>query len=460
MSVVTPWSLAVLFLLFFIFRKQKTALLQGSILVIAVASYTYWIKPPKLKEEVKGRGYFSIGAVKACASPFQKGTVFQGTFRNFVTDEGISLGQIPVSIKPPKKGKRPTADTDYIVSGILNEESGRYFFKATSWEKQKKTWSLAEWRYRCKQTLFRYFKQIFVHKSSAEFLATLVTGDVEERFLRLSFNRLGLQHLLAISGFHFGLIAFFSGIFLRLVLPKKIATATLLILLSAYFFFIGQSPSIQRAFIGISLYLIGDLCNLRTSGLNALGAALIIAIILDPLSCQTLGFQLSFLVTAGILLLYPIAERYIRNLLPKRPLDAVAQMTFIDKHGYILSAMVRKALALTLAVNAVALPVSLYLFHQFPVLSIAYNLFFPLLVSLSLFLLFLAIPFTLIIPPLATVIHICNSHYTAAILALSERPPVALNYSLYAPCFPLPLLLVILSAIFYGAIGIEQRRYR
>jgi len=438
-------------------RKRAEAI----ILFVAAASYTLLVRPPPIKEALKGSGYFSIHRLKTHASPFQRSLLYQGELTTFITEEGAVLKKIPISVKAPKKGKRPTASSDYIIKGVILEDKGRYLFKpdpTEKWHKQPETFSFAEWRYKAKQKITSYLKKNYAHRNSQKFLGTLVTGDLEERSLALNFNRLGLQHLLAISGFHFSLIALFCGFFLKALLPRKAATLLLLILLSAYFFLIGPTPSIQRAWIGISLYLIGKLCNLHCPGLNALGVALIAAIILDPLSSQTIGFQLSFLVTAAILLLYPACEAILKRLLPKRSLSEILEMSRLDQHGYILSATIRKALALTCAVQLVALPVSLYLFHQFPLLSIAYNLFFPVAVSLSLFLLFLALPLSWLIPPMGTLLHRWNDNYTATILQLCERPPIALHYSLYTPHIPLPLLLLLLAAIFYGGIIWHERK--
>jgi predicted membrane metal-binding protein len=70
----------------------------------------------------------------------------------------------------------------------------------------------------------------------------MLTGDVDDRLLNLEFNRLGLQHILGVSGFQFVLLAALVGFLFRLILPYKIATCGLILSLTAYFFFLATLP--------------------------------------------------------------------------------------------------------------------------------------------------------------------------------------------------------------------------
>ena len=231
-----------------------------------------------------------------------------------------------------------------------------------------------------------YLKRHFKDPKVASFFSSLATGDIDERALSLEFGKIGVNHLLAISGFHFALLTTFCSFILGLFLPRKTTTILLLIVLSAYFFFVGNAPSVQRAWIGIFIFLIGSLFDLRSNALNSLGCALCIEILIDPYCVTHLGFQLSFLATLAILLLYAPCEKLLSLLLPKRPLSLLAVMTPLHQTGHLFSSMIRKALALNIAVHLVTLPVLLFVFLKFPWLSLLYNLFFPFWVGLSIFL--------------------------------------------------------------------------
>jgi len=292
-------------------------------------------------------------------------------------------------------------------------------------------------------------KSAISYKKSASFLSSLATGELDERLLTLEFGRIGMQHVVA--GFHFALLAaFFCSIF-QLFFRPKVSDVITLLLLTLYFIFIGNSPSIFRAWTAISVFLLGRMNNLRCSALNALGIALIVEILVDPNIVTNLGFQLSFLCTLAILIGYPILNNFLSFLLPIRPLDSVTKMPLCDQFGAILSVFFRQALALVCAVHIFALPLVLFLFHKFPLLSFLYNLVFPTMIGLSFILLCLASAFAFL-PPLSTLLHDCNSLYSSYLLDMCSNPPVSLEFVIRTSIFPFSLLICILSFLFFGAI--------
>jgi competence protein ComEC len=240
-------------------------------------------------------------------------------------------------------------------------------------------------------------------------------------------------------------------------LPDRASTILLIVSLTLYYLFLGNAPSIQRAYAAILLIAIGQLFALRISGLNALGAGLIIELLSDPLVVTQLSFQLTFLCTLAILLFYPPVHRIIAFLLPPRSIAQTATMGLLDQHGYVLSAFFRQALALNLAVHLISLPVLLYLFHKFPLLSLAYNLFFPACVSISLLLLFASLFFALWFPFLSHLIHQVNNAWTSSIMTLTSNPPAYLDYSIRTQMVSFSFVLLFLSAsFFFGVIFYEK----
>jgi competence protein ComEC len=87
--------------------------------------------------------------------------------------------------------------------------------------------------------------------------------------------------------------------------------------------------------------------------------------------------------------------------------------------------------ALALAVNLTALPLTLYHFHKFPLMGFLYNLFFPFLVALCMLLLLLALASGLLLPWLGNLLHALNGCYTKAILGLVSTLPPHLDTTLY-----------------------------
>lgn len=456
------WHPIFIFVVLLLLFNSQTLLsvLGKTLLFLAAFVYTHLSYPlPSLPEQgLEGKAYFSLSSIRTHHSPFQRSLVYKGKIASFYSVDGRILHHLPCTLFVPLNEKRPIANCDYFLEGSLKEtRRGNYTFKPKKWIAVADTFSWAEWRFRAKERVRIYLKQHIADAKSCSFLTALATGDIEERTLSFEFGRLGLQHILAISGFHFALIAAFSGLLLRLFLPYKVAAALLLIFLGGYFFFLGSSPSILRAWIALSLFLTALLFNLRSFALNALGVGLICELLIDPLSILHIGFQLSFLSTLALLLLNPLTHALCARLLPKRARSVVASMTPLHQHGYLLSAFIRQALALNLAVHLCALPALLYLFHKFPLLSFAYNLFFPLGASLSLFLLLLATPLCFFIPPLGDAIHQLNNLFTSHLLHFTSHPPALLDFFVRIKGLPFSLLIAFLTLLFSAAILFDHQ---
>lgn len=383
------------FLLTFCTKKKPFWILP--LLMFAFVKLLYFPLPTN----ELGKGQFHIEEIKKHPGPVKTTWVYRGTFTYF-QGENKTYRNVPIRIYLPLGKKRPPANTDYSLEGTLSQMSpATYLFKPaknSAWIPVEKTTSLAEWRFEKKEKVKQWIFSRFKDKKVALLISALATGNLESRFLAYHFNVVGLQHLLAISGFHFALLSFFLAFILKRFLPERIMAALLILLLSAYFFYMGKAPSISRAYIGISLFLIALLCHFRPSALNALGVALLAALLFDPLVITQIGFQLSFGATLGILFFYRTFSKKLHILCPKRPYKQLKTMPLFSQGAYLLCAYLRSALALQGAVLIFTLPLLLFHFHSFPLASLYYNLFIPASFSLllALFLLhldFLAAPF-------------------------------------------------------------------
>ncbi len=412
------------------------------------------------QESITGKGVFHADQIKIHASPFHRSLLYKGRLLHFDSNEGQHYTDIPCHVYLPLYGKRPSANFNYTITGRLCQKGDHAFVlkpnKKIPWQPLPCSVNLCEWRYQAKQFIARYLKQMLPDPSARTFLTALTIGEIDERILSLEFGKVGLQHILAISGFHFALAAFFLNVLLRLLFPFRVSACLLIAALSLYYLFLGDAPSIQRAYIAISLVAIGQLFNWRISGLNALGAGLIFELLFYPLVVTELSFQLTFLCTLAILLCYPAMHRALTFLLPKRSYFQLRNMSALDQHGYLLSAFFRKALALNLAVHFVSLPVLLFLFHKFPLLSIAYNLFFPACVCVSMLLLFISLFFAWL-PPLSFVLHQINNAWTSAILSFTSNPPAYLDFSLRTQHVSFAFVLCFLALCFFISVIYSEK---
>lgn len=169
-----------------------------------------------------------------------------------------------------------------------------------------------------------------------------------------AFARLGLTHILAISGLHVAVFMYAFGGLLKLARqPRERILTSLMFAVPAYVLLAGASPSVLRAGVMAVLGLIAARLGKLKDGLHLLAAAAVILLLMNPYYLDSVSFQLSFLVTLGLILGVPP----VRRALP-RP----------RRGGWLLDLA-----AVTLVAQLVSFPVTLYYFNQFHLLSLLAN---------------------------------------------------------------------------------------
>lgn len=403
---------------------------------IAISAYTccwgYYRTPMPPPQGIEGKALISIQSLSDSQSTFGPTWILKGSLQAFIPEgEPASIARgVPYRMTIPATLDRikPAANTDYWVTTKLRRSAQGIFHltptKEAEWWAVAGSWSLADLRYRAKGYVSRYIHENVTNERSANLLVGLLTGDFSDRQTRLSLGRFGLQHILAISGFHFALLAAVLSMLLSVFLPIRWCSLMVLLSLSLYYLFLGYGPSISRAYITIAVVLLGQLFCRQSRALNSLGIAMLVVLAYDPAASLSPAFQLSFLATAAILLLYQPVNQLLATLWRTRSLSKLVEMSTMDQHGYVLLALTRQALALSLAVHLVTVPVSLYYFQKFPLLSLIFNVFFPFLISVSILLLIAGAAAHLILPWLSGLLHQLNTLYTKTILNLTFNAPI------------------------------------
>jgi competence protein ComEC len=426
----------------FFINKRIQRLLLSIVLYTAAFFYTSLVVayPPIPAEGINGTARLKIDSVTRKDTSMGKRWNYSGELIQFQPEDRsvIAFHHVPITINLPDNDEitRPSADRAYEIQGKLKQaKSGRHTFTPISgkpWLPIEGTWSLAEWRYSLKRDVNDYILQKIFSDPTRSFLSGITTGDFENRLISYELSRFGLQHIMAISGFHFSIIAGILGFILSLVFNRKVACVMLMILMTLYFIFLGGSPSIARAWICSIIAFAAFIFEKPATALNSLGVAIILVLLMNPDFAWGIGFQFSFLVTGSILLLYGPIDLFLQNILPKRKYSEVIEMNDANQHGFIALSLFRQGLALTIAVNAAAMPLTLYYFERFPVMSLLYNFFFPWMVSISMLLLMGGLFFDLFVPPLGRVIHLCNEYFTQFILDYTYHMPKSIDVHLYS----------------------------
>ncbi len=133
----------------------------------------------------------------------------------------------------------------------------------------------------------------------AAFLSALLFGQKDglSTIDRNHLRKAGLSHVTAVSGLHIG---FLLG-FLLLLFGRKAGSLLGLPVLLAYIAMIGASPSVLRASMMYGLVLLAFLIGRETDSITSLATALLLCLVIRPVSLLSASLQLSFAATAGIL---------------------------------------------------------------------------------------------------------------------------------------------------------------
>ncbi len=211
---------------------------------------------------------------------------------------------------------------------------------------------LIHFRHRLEENLVRA-----VGQPQAALAAGLLFGGDERlsEFFQEKFQRTGLTHIVAVSGFNVTVIsqyAVLAGIFVGLRRSRAVYLA-----IAAVFVFVASigfpAPAVRAGLMGVLVLLL--MRSGRTSGaLAGLLLASAMMVFHNPLIVRyDIGFQLSFLATLGIIVVYPLFERaFLRG----------GAMKFW-----------REILLLTLSAQAFVLPVLIYHFGVVSTVSLLSN---------------------------------------------------------------------------------------
>jgi len=177
----------------------------------------------------------------------------------------------------------------------------------------------------------------------------------------LSFTRAGVLHILAASGSHLATLAFLPLTLLGLArLDRRGAFLVTAAFLALYLYVTDLPVSLQRAFIMFALGGLHLLLDHRRNPLNVLYHAAAAVLLIQPWELYSLGFQLTFGATAGILLFYGNCRDSLSSLPP----------------------VLRNPLALTVSAQALVFPVLALRLGEVNIVSLAANLVVVPLVQL------------------------------------------------------------------------------
>lgn len=192
----------------------------------------------------------------------------------------------------------------------------------------------------------------------------------------------GASHILALSGMHLGIIYTLLSVLSMGRRFAELRECLLLLSIWAYVFLVGMSPSVLRAALMITVYGLVGLTGRSRMSVNALAFAAIVMLVASPLVLYDIGFQLSFMAVAFIL----VFQSSLTGIVPRK---------FQQEHPLVC--WIWQLLVMSCLAQAGTAPLVAYYFGRLPVYFLVTNL---------------------IVIPAATVIL----YFSAAILALWAAP--------------------------------------
>ncbi len=158
----------------------------------------------------------------------------------------------------------------------------------------------------------------YLKSPNLEILGGIVFGDdavSTPEFIKNSFINSGLLHILAASGMNVAFIYMFWFYILRfLKVPYKPRVLSGMFVIILYTFMTGLGPSVIRATMMLLFVLAGKLIDRDAHSVSLLSFVAVLMLIYNPAYINDVSFQLSFLVTLGLLTTANVISQKFDNI--------------------------------------------------------------------------------------------------------------------------------------------------
>ncbi|MDR0950920.1 MAG: ComEC/Rec2 family competence protein [Candidatus Ancillula sp.] len=178
--------------------------------------------------------------------------------------------------------------------------------------------------------------------STKALISGMSIGDTRfvPKELKNNFKISGLTHLTAISGAHFSIILSILILIINLFkIPKSISIALQFLSIFLITFLVHPTDSVKRTLVMNFIALLGLTLKRKSQSISALSAVTIFYITTDPAITLSLGFALSCLATAGIILFSPKLQSFLSTFFP----DLISELIAISlSAGFLTAPIVAK----------------------------------------------------------------------------------------------------------------------
>jgi competence protein ComEC len=268
--------------------------------------------------------------------------------------------------------------------------------------------------------------------------STLILGykaDLSNEVLQ-AYSKTGTIHVLSVSGAHMAIIYILLNLalgFLGRYRYGKLSKAILIISLIWYYSLLtGFSPAVCRAAVMITMVITGKTYSRYINTLNILAISAFLLLLYDPLFITDVGFQLSYLAVAGLIVFQSVVFKWIKF-----------KHKWADKLWALCS--------VSIAAQVITFPLSAFYFHQFPVYFLVSNLFIiiPSAIIMYTGIAYLLVPQLPVISASLGFILEKSILLMNKVLALIENSPFASIGKIWLTTAEYLLAYVIIILLFY-----------
>ena len=222
-----------------------------------------------------------------------------------------------------------------------------------------------------RQFFVKRFKNFDIKPENLAIINAIVLGDKSDITPETGeeYANAGVMHILAVSGLHVGILylilAFLLKSFAGYKIGKYLRFFLIIIILWAYAFITGLSPSVVRSVIMFSIVSISIILQRQHNIYNTIFVSAFILLVFNPFYITKIGFQLSYIAVIGIVFFQPRISKIVKS-----------------KNKLIR--YVWDLIAVSLAAQISTAPITLFYFSKFPNYFILTNLAVMLLVTFVL----------------------------------------------------------------------------
>lgn len=149
----------------------------------------------------------------------------------------------------------------------------------------------------------------------AAILSAMVLGEKRAvpRLVNDYMVKSGTVHILVVSGFNVGIVAFISNLLFKIMrIRRKPRIILAVICLLVYCLVTGASNPVVRATVMGTVFLLSYLVKRQVDVYNCLASAALFILVINPRQLFDVGFQLSFASVTAIVFFYPRLKHFAR----------------------------------------------------------------------------------------------------------------------------------------------------